>query len=146
MSVLPKAEAFVFQLFKDKLSTSYTYHNFTHTLQVIQGVKELIENENLSIEESLLVELAAWFHDTGYIEGCKNHEERSAEIAKDFMATEGFSIEQQLKVASIILATEAQSEPKTVLEKFCEMLITNISLVNIIYLYVSLSELSYNIQ
>lgn len=84
---------------------------------MIQGVKELIENENLSIEESLLVELAAWFHDTGYIEGCKNHEERSAEIAKDFMATEGFSIEQQLKVASIILATEAQSEPKTVLEK-----------------------------
>ena len=45
MNITEQAENFVFALLKDKLSISYTYHNFNHTLRVVAAVKQLIDNE-----------------------------------------------------------------------------------------------------
>lgn len=73
MSIVKKAEEFVNQLFKDNLSLDYTYHNFNHTETVVESTKLLLAAENCSAEETEIALLAAWFHDTGYIESWENH-------------------------------------------------------------------------
>ncbi len=103
--LLQKAEQYVFDLFKDKLSSEHTYHNFLHTQFVVQKTKELIENEPVSEEEKQSVLLAAWFHDTGHVEGSDNHEEKSFEIAKSFLKENNFQDSEIESIKEIILDT-----------------------------------------
>ncbi len=67
MSIVQKAENFVFRLFKDKLSPDYIYHNFNHTLRVVNNVSEIARAEGVNEEDIEILVLAAWFHDAGYI-------------------------------------------------------------------------------
>jgi predicted metal-dependent HD superfamily phosphohydrolase len=72
MTLVQKAEQFVFDLFKDKLSPSYTYHNFNHTQRVVRAIGQLIATENLTAPEIEALVLAGWFHDTGYTNATRN--------------------------------------------------------------------------
>lgn len=103
--LLQKAEQFVFELFKDKLSSEHTYHNFLHTEFVVQKTKELIENEPVSEQEKELLLLAAWFHDTGHIQGAENHEAKSFEIAQSFLQENNFQTAEIESMKEIILNT-----------------------------------------
>ena len=67
MNIVQKAESYVFGLFKDKLSPDYIYHNFNHTLRVVNNVRIIAEAEGLNEEDTETLMMAAWFHDTGYI-------------------------------------------------------------------------------
>lgn len=111
--LIQKAEQYVFDLFKDKLNSNYTYHNFLHAQFVVSKIKELIEAEKPSEEESDLLVIAAWFHDTGYIEGAEGHEIRSAEIAAKFLTENSVSSDQIEKVKQYILATHLTKIPET---------------------------------
>lgn len=116
MDILLTAEQFVFNLFKDKLSSEYLYHNFTHTLNVVLAVDEIIKGESINNEDTLHLKIAAWFHDTGYIMGGENHEENSITILKDFLnqfPNHHLNIEI---IASIIRATKLENVPQTYLE------------------------------
>lgn len=108
-----KAEQFIFELFKDKLNSNYTYHNFLHTQFVVSKIKELAEAEKVSEEDAELLEIAAWFHDSGYAYGDENHEEKSAELAEEFLKREGVESEQIQKVKQYILATNLGTVPAT---------------------------------
>lgn len=111
--LIQKAEQYVFDLFKDKLNSNYTYHNFLHAQFVVSKIKELIEAEKPSEEESDLLVIAAWFHDTGYIEGAEGHEIRSAEITAKFLTENSVSSDQIEKVKQYILATHLTKIPET---------------------------------
>ncbi len=117
MNIAQKAENYVFQLFKDSLSPDYIYHNFNHTLRVVNSVKILIENENVSPEDAELLLIASWFHDSGYVEGGENHEKRGATIAEAFLKDNNFPVEKIEKVKLLILATEMTNIPETHLGK-----------------------------
>jgi len=117
MNIVQKAENFVFQLFKDSLSSDYIYHNFNHTLRVVNSVKILIENENVSPEDAELLLVASWLHDAGYIEGGENHEKRGGKIAEAFLKDNDFPEEKIEKVKLLILATEMDRDPQTLLDK-----------------------------
>ncbi|WP_306349983.1 Pycsar system effector family protein [Flavobacterium sp. '19STA2R22 D10 B1'] len=117
MNITQKAEDYVFLLFKDKLSEAYTYHNFNHTLRVVQSVSELLKAEPTDEISSTLVLLAAWFHDTGYIDGCKNHEQRSAEIARTFLTEQNVAEASIQQVIDLIMVTEIHHIPETTLER-----------------------------
>jgi len=117
MEIVLKAEQYVFNLFKDKLSSEYLYHNFNHTLNVVLAVDELIRGENINDNDANHLKIAAWFHDSGYISGNLNHEENSIVILKNFLdqfPEHGLNIDL---LESIILATKLESEPKSYLEK-----------------------------
>lgn len=87
MELLNKAEAYIFNLFKDKLSCEYMYHDYLHTLRVVTALNELIKGENIAKNDALHLRLAGWFHDAGYIFGGQNHEQRSCDIFVDFLKT-----------------------------------------------------------
>lgn len=117
MNLIEQAQDFVFNLLKDRLSSSFIYHNFDHTSDVVSAVKTLSQQENLSTEELEMLVVAAWFHDTGYIEGFENHEEKSVKIATDFLTEKGKSVAYINQVSVLIRATLYCYEPKNLLEK-----------------------------
>jgi len=117
MNLIQQSEDFVSYLLKDKLSNLYSYHNFNHTFTVVSAVKELCKKEDVGGDEKEELLVAAWFHDTGYIEGFENHEKESVKIAAAFLKEKGKSDEFIEKVSSLILATVKEYIPKTHLEK-----------------------------
>jgi len=117
MNLIEQSEDFVSNLLKDKLSNLYSYHNFNHTLTVVNAVKELCKKEDIDGNEKEMLLVAAWFHDTGYTVGYEKHEEESVKIATKFLKEKGQSDEFIAKVSSLILATIKEYVPKTHLEK-----------------------------
>ena len=117
MNLIEEAEDFVCKLLKDKLYDLYFYHDCNHTLEVVTAVKKLSKEEKLSPLESEMVILAAWFHDTGYIQGSDNHENESVDIVSNFLKEKDKSDEYIKKVSSIIKATTYDYIPQTLLEK-----------------------------
>jgi len=117
METIEKAETFVTSLLKDKLSVRYCYHNLEHTLRVVKASDEIASAEGLSGDEQLAMQLAAWFHDTGYITGAENHEKQSVAYFKEFAEQEPeISPEVAALVENLILATEYSKKPKNKLE------------------------------
>ncbi len=116
MNIIQKAEENVFTLFKDKLSPAYTYHNFNHTLRVVSATEKLIEKEKVTQDEKTALLLAAWFHDTGYIEGGEKHEEKSLSYLRSFAQTETIDPEVIQLAGQLILATQFCKEPQTLPE------------------------------
>ncbi|MGO4904357.1 Pycsar system effector family protein [Flavobacterium sp. W20_MBD1_R3] len=117
MNVIEQAKEFVEKLFKDKLSSLYTYHNLNHTIDVVAAVNTLIAAENLDPSDKEIVLLAAWFHDTGFITGCDNHEENSVLIVTDFLKEKEKSADYLAKVSGLIRSTIDGYIPVTLLEK-----------------------------
>ncbi|WP_433813179.1 Pycsar system effector family protein [Flavobacterium johnsoniae] len=117
MNLIEQSEDFVSNLLKDKLSNLYSYHNFNHTFTVVTAVKELCKKEDVESDDKEALLVAAWFHDTGYVEGYENHESKSIKIASDFLKEKGKSDKFIELVSSLILATAKEYEPKTHLEK-----------------------------
>ncbi|MCG2610945.1 DUF5706 domain-containing protein [Flavobacterium sp. SM15] len=117
MDIFQNAEDFVFNLLKDNLSISYTYHNFSHTQKVVNAAKTLISHEAITDTQAEALVMAAWFHDTGYIKGMESHEEQSVLIAKDFLEKHNKPSGFIEEVSSLIRATEIQHEPKSISEK-----------------------------
>ncbi|WP_456313239.1 Pycsar system effector family protein [Pseudomonas shirazensis] len=117
MNLIEQSEDFVSILLKDKLSNLYSYHNFNHTLTVVNAVKVLCKKEDVKENEKDMLLVAAWFHDTGYIQGFENHEEESVKIAEKFLKEKGKSDEFIANVSNLIMATVKEFVPKTHLEK-----------------------------
>ena len=46
MNLVEQAKDFVEKLFKDKLSSLYTYHNLKHTTDVVSAVSKLSDSQN----------------------------------------------------------------------------------------------------
>lgn len=116
-----KAFAYVNHLLNSQLSANHVFHNWHHTYSVVQGVQEIIKNMNLSVEDEEVIFLAAWFHDTGHIEKCIEHEEVSKKIAKDFLLKNKYPLEKIAKVLECIDATRIPQSPKDLLgEILCD--------------------------
>lgn len=116
MTLVQKAEQFVFDLFKDKLSPSYTYHNFNHTQRVVRAIAQLIAAENLEPQQIEALLLAGWFHDTGYTNAPETHEQQSVVILRDFAKTQAISGQVLDLAETLILSTKMSWQPQTPLE------------------------------
>ena len=115
--IIKKTEDFVFNLFKEELPNTFLYHNFTHTQRVLRSAKEIIENSEVTPENSTIIQLAALLHDTGYTKIREGHEAESVKIATLFLKEE--QVEKHIidAVTECIMATKFNSTPKNELEK-----------------------------
>ncbi|QOD60201.1 HD domain-containing protein [Polaribacter haliotis] len=114
--LIAEVEKFVYGLLSDELHANYVYHNLAHTQRVVEKTKELAENLEIIKVEADNLEIAAWFHDAGYIKGSENHEENSVIIAKDFLKTKNFSENRINTICQLILATKMNYLPQNNLE------------------------------
>ena len=107
-------------LLLDLLPDSLTYHSKEHTvLCVVPAAHRLALAEGLSFEERVLVEIAAWFHDTGFVARYRGHELVSATFAEQFMrqCAYPFSEDHLLRVHELIMATDPAVPPRSLSER-----------------------------
>lgn len=117
MNTVLLAEDYVVNLFKNKLSKLYNYHNINHTTSVVNSINNLSKSYNLSDFEKETLLIAAWFHDTGYINGGLNHEEKSIEIVTQFLLEHNSDQKFIDAVASIINITKFHVLPTNDVQK-----------------------------
>ncbi len=111
-NILSEAEKYVQALLTDELDHTFFYHNLSHTQRVVKATKALIEGESITEENDILaLELAAWFHDTGYTEGTDEHELLSTKLAKTFLENHNLDADIIDKVSQLIMATKMGYEP-----------------------------------
>lgn len=108
---------FVIQLLKQGISPFYYYHNYEHTLYVMNKAAEIAKHENCTAKEIWLLSAAALWHDSGFIHVYENHEEESCELAKKFLPGYGYSMEDIDKICGMIMATKIPQSPKNKLEE-----------------------------
>ncbi|MBX7109790.1 MAG: phosphohydrolase [Chitinophagales bacterium] len=114
--ILLKSADYVFNLLREKLPANHIYHNYAHTTEVVEAVAEIAEGIGLSKEETEMVLLAAWFHDTGFIEVYAGHEERSKAIAERFLVENLYPAEKIERIKGCIDATKYPQRPTNLLE------------------------------
>jgi len=114
--ILQKAETYVFNLMREKLPANYIYHNYNHTMDVVEAVQEIGEAVELSKEDMEIVLMSAWFHDSGFIEAYVGHEEKSKVIAEGFLKEHLYPEEKIQKVLHAIEATKYPQRPTNLLE------------------------------
>lgn len=109
---------YIFTLFSKQLSPDYVYHNYQHTMDTVAVCAKLAKAYNeISKDELEVLLLAAWFHDSGYVYAHEGHEEKSKEIAIDFLRQRNFEARKTDSVVECIENTKKNSRPSTLLAK-----------------------------
>jgi len=114
--VIKNASEYVFDLFKEKLSGDHVYHNYKHTLETVKVCKELADIYNLTSRDYEILLLAAWFHDTGYINTYLGHEENSVAIMKNYLQGK-YKLDDLAEIENLILSTKANTVPDGTLQE-----------------------------
>lgn len=76
------AEKYVSNLFLEANTSGLFYHDFNHTLSIVEAVISIAKALKLTAEEKNILTVAAWFHDTGYLYTRNEHEALSCKIAQ----------------------------------------------------------------
>lgn len=116
-ALLEKARLHVRRYFTRHMPKWMLFHDLEHTLSVARAAVDIGQNTGLSAEHLRLVELAALFHDTGYAQAYKGHEEASARLARAYLAGQGISERSIRLVEGLILSTRLNARPRTTLQR-----------------------------
>ncbi len=127
--ILIDVENHVRELFKQRSAAENIYHNIVHTSEVVNVSYKIAQLENLSSDETEILLIAAWFHDTGYFHCCHGHEDQSSEYARDFLQKNNYPSEKIEKVKECITATKIPHAPKSKLEEIiCDADLQNLGM------------------
>lgn len=129
--LLIKAETFVKELLEKELPKNMYFHNFEHTLLVVEGVKLIAKQSNIAEIDLFVLTLAAFLHDVGYTQQYIGHELASTHIAGTFLLENALEPTQIETVTRLILATKYPQLPKNHLEEIiCDADFYHFSLQN----------------
>ncbi len=112
-----KIKKIILKNLKDNLPKHLSYHSVMHVKDVIDSVEKIAKSEGVSQEDLMLLKAAALFHDTGFLYGAKDHEEKSCEIAQEYLPNYGYSQSQIDKIKGMIMATKIPQSPNNHLEQ-----------------------------
>lgn len=112
-----KIYAVIIDLLKEKLPEHLSYHSVGHIKDVIKSSEQIAISENVKPEELTLLKTAALFHDTGFLYGAKDHEEKSCEIAQTYLPDFDYSQHQIDLIKGMIMATKIPQRPQNHLEQ-----------------------------
>jgi uncharacterized protein len=111
------AEKFILQKLESELPKNLSYHAIHHTLDTLEAALRIAASEGITGEEELkLLRIAVLFHDAGFIYVYKGHEDKSCEMAREFLPSFGFNEEQLRIIYGLINATRLPQDPHTPLE------------------------------
>lgn len=117
-TLLEKASTFVKNQFDQGDTSLLNYHNWQHTQNVWKAAKKIASNyPELNKGTLLNLELAAVFHDVGFILGREDHEQKGAFMAREFLLDQKVDKSQINEVERLILATQMNHKPTTLDEE-----------------------------
>jgi uncharacterized protein len=111
------ARDFIINKLKNELAPYYYYHNVLHTEDVHEAVVRLAESEQISGHDLILVETAAYFHDSGILIKYIGHEEESVKIVKEVLPAFGYSDPEIGIINGMILSTYINGHVDTLAKK-----------------------------
>ncbi len=107
----------IIQKLQEELPAHLSYHSVAHVLDVIDATIQIAAGEGVSGEALVLLKTAALFHDTGFLFGAKDHEQKSCEIAETYLPGFGYDQAQIDKIKGMIMATKIPQTPNNHLEQ-----------------------------
>ncbi len=116
-NIIKKAENYVTDLYSTKINSDLFFHSLKHVQRTVKNVNLLAAESGLNPEDTEILILAAWFHDIGHSETYEKHEQKSAEIARRFLAENAYPDDKTDKVVNCIHATDLSYQPKDILEQ-----------------------------
>jgi len=94
----------------------FSYHSRQHTEDVYEAVTAIGEHQKLDPKSLELLQIAALFHDTGYIKNPTYHEQIGADIAEAFLTEKNYPSSGIETVKKLILSTKMGLAPASELE------------------------------
>lgn len=112
-----RAGKFILNKLGKELPKSLSYHSVEHVKDVYNSAAMIGKQENISGYDMKLLLTAAWFHDSGFLKGAKDHEEESCRTAKKFLLEFEYQPAEIEKICGMIMATKIPQTPKNHLEE-----------------------------
>lgn len=116
--IYKKVENYVVGLYEKSFNPNLLYHNLDHTRNVVSKTKEIAGHYDLSERNTLIVYIAAWFHDTGYLfTEPAWHEEKSCELMRKFLNEQAVEPDLVDEVADCIMVTRPSAMPENLCQE-----------------------------
>ncbi len=102
----------VLDMLEKKLPDHLFYHNYKHTIDVVNQAELIGYGDGVDDEAILILRTAALFHDSGHINGgYDGHEQRSTVIAREWLPKFNYTQAQIDRICDVIMATELPPKP-----------------------------------
>lgn len=112
-----KIKSHILAILEKELSKSLTYHDINHTLDVEKQIMSIAASEGITdIEVLENLQIAALYHDSGFIEKHTFHELVSCELARKYLPEFGLTIDRINNICNIIMATKFPHHPQNLME------------------------------
>ena len=112
-----KAIEYIIDRLRNELPANLNYHSPEHTLSVINAAEKLGDRQGISAHEMHLLQTACAYHDSGFLNTYKNHEEEGCRIVAKVLPGFGYREDDIKIIQGMIMATKVPQQPKTDLEK-----------------------------
>jgi len=93
------------------------YHNYKHTIDVVNQAELIGYGEGVGDEDILLLKTAALFHDAGHTISYKDHEYYGTQIVREMLPKYNYTQKQIDNICDIIMATKLPPQPETLLQR-----------------------------
>jgi len=116
--IIRLAEEKVVELFGSDADHNLVYHTIDHTRNVVKRVNEIAAHYELAEKDVVILNIAAWFHDTGHLlTSPAEHEQKSVELMKEWLADKGEYAGLADEIERVILATKLSAEPSGLIQE-----------------------------
>lgn len=112
-----QAGKYIISKLSKELPRHLSYHSVDHIQDVYAAAEQIGKQEGVSAHQMRLLLTAAWYHDSGFLRGAKDHEEESCRIAQQALPGFGYSDADIEKICGMIMATKIPQAPKSHLEE-----------------------------
>ncbi|RPH31997.1 MAG: HD domain-containing protein [Bacteroidales bacterium] len=109
-------EEFILEKLEKGLPKNLYYHNLKHTVDVYTQVELIGRSEDVNLEEQLMLQTAALFHDAGHLIDYDTHEEMGVKLAREILPGYQYSERQIEIISDLIMVTKLPPKPKNLLE------------------------------
>ncbi len=116
MNTYSAEEKLILKKLENELPGDLTYHGLHHTLDVFNAALKISAEENLSPSEIKLLRIAALYHDAGFTNMYKSHEEEGCKLVRENLPAFGYSDQEIAIICGMIRATKIPQNPQSILE------------------------------
>ena len=112
-----KAKEYIVNRLVNELPKNLFYHAAHHTFDVVKQAQTIGKSEGISNDEMLILLTAAYFHDAGFLFKYQSNESEAVKLVREILPEMEYNEKEVEEICEIILATNINVQPKTLLEK-----------------------------
>jgi predicted metal-dependent HD superfamily phosphohydrolase len=115
--LLANVRRYITDFFSSGNFPTLSFYTIAHTKSLVKSAKGIAGHTSLNKKDLHLLEIAAWFHDTGYVTESERQLTASARHAREFLEKEKMDDHSIKKITSAITATAFPLHPSGLLEE-----------------------------